>query len=191
MNRVQLVQVIVIIVAIVFGYEMISNLIVLAGTISSFFTSSGGMNETMAIYYGVIFIIYFVILFVIINNAKKITSFIIDKVGLDENVHIGFSDKSVLYAILLFLTLGTLLKNVPQILYNLFEIFSETAKGGRANETYEVKAHNFNWSRLIESMIALILLVNIKPVANYFHQKIDPHDPHFVSDEVESTSENK
>ena len=189
MNRVQLVQVIVIIMAMMLGYQMIVNFISFASSAVSYFAGYGVYSTDFIIYYGLSALLYAIGLFTIINSASKISLWVIEKVQPDENMQLGFTDTSVLYAVLLFITLGALLKNVPGILYDLYEAFTETTSNGRIKKGYIADVPGFDWRRLIETIIAFILLVYIKPVANYFHQKIDPHDPHFINDEAEPLPE--
>lgn len=191
MNRVQLVQVIVIIIALFLGYQMVESFIVFASSAIDYFAVRGKFDTNFIIYYGTASLLYAIGLFVTINIAVKISAWIIEKVQPDENLQLSFSDTSVLYGILLFLTLSTLLKNIPAILYDLFEVFSDTASGSKIRRGYTDDAPGFDWSLLIETIIAFILLVYIKPVANYFKQKIDPHDPYFVSNEAVPVIENE
>ncbi len=191
MNRLQLVQVIVIIMAMVLGYQMISSFIYFASSAVSYLTGSNLYSTAFAVYQGLSSLLFAISLFTVINHTTKISAWVVEKVQPDENIQLRFSDTSVLYAVLLFLTLGTLLKNIPAILYDIFELFSDTAGGRSIKRGYLADVPGFNWPRLIESVIAFILLVNIKPVAAYFHQKIDPHDPHFISDDAEPIVENE
>ena len=172
MNRVQLVQVIVIITAIMLGYQMINSFIYFTSSAVSYFTGTNLYSTAFSVYYGLSSLLFAISLFVIINHATKISAWIIEKVQPDENMQPGFSDTSVLYAILLFLTLSTLLKNIPAILYDLFELFSDTAGGRSIKQSYVADAPGFNWPRLIETVIAVILLVNIKPVQLIFTGKL-------------------
>ena len=191
MNRVQLVQVIVIIIALVMGYQMVTTFTVFVVSATSYFTSSSRFNTELVLYYGVAALLYAIILFVIINNAAKITGWIIEKVQPDENIQLTFSDNSVLYAVLLFLSLGSLLKNIPDILFDLYKVFTDTNYRSRSASRLGGADLNFDWPKLIEAVIAFVLLVNIKAVVNYFQQKIDPHDPHYISDEAEPVAEDE
>jgi hypothetical protein len=180
MNRVQLVQVIVIIVAMLLGYQVIYCLdVFLAQAIASVAGGNNDFSQAYILSYAVMAILFAISMFILLNNASKISSWVIDKVQPDETVELTFSDKSILYAILLFLTLSSLFKNIPAILYQLFELFKRSA-GASYNEVGNSYGQA-NYPQWIETIIAFILLINSRAVVNYFHAKINPEDPYAIN----------
>ena len=187
MNRVQLVQVIIVILAMMLGYEMVNSFFLfLDQGISLFSGNNSQYIQPLIISYGVLSLLFAILLFLTLNNAPKISLWITEKVQLDENIRLGFSDKSILYAVLLFLSLGSLLKNVPSLLYQLFETFVKGSGGYSSSNSFSNQ--QINYAQWIETIIAFVLLFNIKPVVNYFHSKIDPEDPHAIETEEEESS---
>ncbi len=182
MNRVQLVQVIVIIVAIMLGYQMLNSFILFLGQTLVPLIVNEKVSYTYTFSYGFFALLFAIGMFLIINYAPKITAWITDKVQLDENIDLSFSDKNVIYAVLLFTAGNALLKNIPAILYQVFELFKNEAGGSRS---FSSPIAVTNYPQWIETIFDFILLFKAKAVVDYLHRKIDPEDPHAIETEAE------
>jgi hypothetical protein len=179
MNRVQLVQVIVIVVAVMLGYNSLYYLAFCITNLLSTLIANNSLADVYTISNGLLALLFIVLLLVILNNTSKLSMWIVEKIQPDENIKLNFTDKSIIYGVLLFLTLGSLLRNIPFILYQVFEIFKSGAGAKSAEYTGDMYSRS-DYPKWIETIIAFILLIKVKAVVNYLHSKIDPEDPHAI-----------
>jgi hypothetical protein len=173
MKRVQLIQVGILTITLVFGYKLVESII--ATLITTFF-QYGLWNDgasSVIIQYSAFTAFYFVAFFLLIRYHKQLAVYI-DKQGQPatqgespEIINIKLEQGSLLFIVLVAVCLLTLLEEIPTIILSVYYYFKRESGGGISSDNIE--SMRFKTSA-IKFVFSLIVLFYSRKISDWFSQ---------------------
>ena len=176
MRRPDIIQLVIIIVALMIAYKAIDLLPQFIGLIISwmFYGMTGGNVFDQLIYIGLFLIVYVVAILLLINQSKGLALYISEKFDLDQQVKLDQSKNNLLYVLFIGLGIYALIQKLPILFNSLWKIFSHNINNrGLLDIDYE-KPDFILLS--IQILLPLLLIIFARDLSNYFSDKISHKD---------------
>lgn len=179
MKRVHLIEIGILAVALICGYNFVESLISIIMASLYQFTYNFGDAWAGLFGYFIVVIIYFVAFFVLIKFSTPIAVYI-DKQGQApgvnteaETINISIQQGNLLFIVLVAMCLITLIAEIPTLLISVYNYFKKEAGGIRFGTAEDL---DFKASA-IKFTFTIIILFFAKPISAWFSKQSLPEKP--------------
>ena len=193
MKRVQLIEIAVLTVALICGYNAFDSFFsLLVQSLYSFFGTYYQNDWGGAITYLIMTVVYFILFFVLVKKSKWIAAYI-DRRGQintqllpeqKETILLKVHSESLLYIVLTVLFISVIVIQLPTVLIHAYDYF-KTAVGGRQQEIEafgrSIDFVNFKVAAA-KLLVNIILLFYARPLAGWFVRSIQTTEPIIETD---------
>jgi Na+/melibiose symporter-like transporter len=176
MRKNQLIQIALLIVAIICGYNFIQALISIVIPLLFAFGTDLSDILNLGVRYAVFAVLYCVAFFLLIRYNKPIADYIERQSNAhstvsEERLSLKIEHANLLFILLITLSLITLIEQVPVILFSIYNYFkSEVGRAGnREDLNFKMAAMKF--------VLAIVLLFTAKPLSSWIGKQLDSTRP--------------
>lgn len=181
MKKIHLIEWGIIIIALIFGYHFLVNIIAL---LTQLVISGSMVLEVEFLLKSLLVIgLYAVIFFIPVRYADKIAAAIVNKETGDDTLTFTLGKRSLLQVILISLCVWTIFNNVADIIFFIFTAFKNEVRTKDPFELLESKNMTVASvaTQVIRVVIALIIIPYSRHISNWLINKNEPEELTFDS----------
>jgi hypothetical protein len=178
MKRVQLIEIAVLAVALIFGYKFFESFFTVI--VRFLYEVTGGFGDSWVSVLVSLFVsaIYFGLFILLVKKSKWIAGYIDSKgqlkpellPGQPEKINIHIQQSGLLYIILVVLCLSTILFQIPTILIYAYDYFKRVVGGEQKEMEAFGKSMEFIEFKIaaVTLVVTVVVLFYAKPIAEWF-----------------------